>query len=233
MNKRLYLGVVVLIGSLLSACSGGGNSSMPQFSQPAQPVVSHRVTQDGRTKHIFFNRDLASKERLILGQSATNNLLYWGGPIQKAPKIYLIFWGQTGPTDTSADPDGQATYLSNYVSGIGGSPWLNIDSQYGGNGQGLITNPPGNFPARGLIHRPFRTHRSTTISSMKRSKARRTSAIAPTQTTSLSRRPIITKTALAPSGARGIATRTRSPGRSLLRSCRTCRMPATRAENTR
>lgn len=72
--------------------------------------------------------------------AATNNLIYGGGPIQKAPKIYLVFWGWSGANDTTADPDGMATYLTNYVNAYGGSNIANVQTQYTGTGQGNITN---------------------------------------------------------------------------------------------
>ena len=146
MNIPLKVGAAVLIGSLVSACSGGGSPSFPKTAQMTQELPSHRVIEGRTAKQIMFNTDLAAAEhsqRHLQRLASANNMVYWGGPIQKVPKIYLIFWGQTYATDTAADPDGQASYFIRYVNGIGGSPWLNIDSQYNGTGQGFITNPPG------------------------------------------------------------------------------------------
>jgi serine protease len=66
------------------------------------------------------------------------NLLYHGGPIQKTPKVYLVFWGWLGQ-----DPSGEAPYLIDFFNGVGGSSWANIKTQYDGTGQGFITNPTG------------------------------------------------------------------------------------------
>lgn len=65
-------------------------------------------------------------------------LPYNGGPIQKTPTVYIVFWHYN-----LGDPHGVANYLQSYVGGIGGSSWLNTDSQYYSNAQGHITNPTG------------------------------------------------------------------------------------------
>jgi hypothetical protein len=62
--------------------------------------------------------------------SADNNpipgaLVDDGGPVQTAPRLYLVFW------DWSSDPDGEQPYLIRFLSSIGGSPWLQTLSQYG------------------------------------------------------------------------------------------------------
>ena len=49
-----------------------------------------------------------------------------GGPVQNAPTVYVVFWGWT------SDPSGEATYLKNFLSSLGGNSWLNTVIQYGG-----------------------------------------------------------------------------------------------------
>ena len=49
-----------------------------------------------------------------------------GGPVQNAPRVYLLFW------DWTSDPYGVASYLENFLSHVGCTPWLNTVSQYGG-----------------------------------------------------------------------------------------------------
>ncbi len=47
-----------------------------------------------------------------------------GGPVQTEPRIYVDFW------DWTSDPDGERAYLIQFLSSIGGAPWLSTLSQY-------------------------------------------------------------------------------------------------------
>ena len=49
-----------------------------------------------------------------------------GGPVQNAPRVYLLFWGW------GSDPYGEQGYLQNFLSKVGCTSWLNTVSQYGG-----------------------------------------------------------------------------------------------------
>jgi hypothetical protein len=53
-------------------------------------------------------------------------LYYYGGPVQNAPRVYLLFWGWT------SDPYGEQSYLMNFLSHVGCTSWLRTVSQYGG-----------------------------------------------------------------------------------------------------
>lgn len=53
-------------------------------------------------------------------------LLNHGGPVQSTPRVYIDFWGWT------SDPSGEQTYLTNFLSSIGGTSWLSVVKQYGG-----------------------------------------------------------------------------------------------------
>ena len=61
----------------------------------------------------------------------SNNLSYHGGVggigVETAPKVYLVFWGSQW---TGNDPSGEAGILNNFLSGVGGSSWLNSVTQY-------------------------------------------------------------------------------------------------------
>ena len=67
---------------------------------------------------------------VVSPNATTAPLVYHGGPVQNTPMVYLVFWGWT------SDPSGEKPYLINFLSSIGGSPWLNTVTQYGGG------NPP-------------------------------------------------------------------------------------------
>ncbi|HET6209833.1 MAG TPA: hypothetical protein VFD94_05600, partial [Jatrophihabitans sp.] len=49
-----------------------------------------------------------------------------GGPVQKAPRVYLLFWGW------ASDPYGEQSYLQNFLGKVGCTSWLKTVSQYGG-----------------------------------------------------------------------------------------------------
>lgn len=72
---------------------------------------------------------------------AVSNLVYNGGPVQHAPKVYLVFWGWSSAGDTTHDPDGLANYLVNFTNALGGSNLGNVQTQYYDNVNGNITNP--------------------------------------------------------------------------------------------
>ena len=66
----------------------------------------------------------------------TGAMTYHGGPVQTAPKLYIVEWGNW----SSGDPDGVANYYSNYVKGIGGSAWLSTVTQYTQSGGAHVGN---------------------------------------------------------------------------------------------
>src|SRR5690242_20873829 len=78
------------------------------------------------------------------------NMAYWGGHVQTAPKVYVVYWGWGDPGafpssepcspetitegSTSAtlacDPDGAGKYMADWVSELGGTQWAGVQSQY-------------------------------------------------------------------------------------------------------
>ena len=92
-----------------------------------------------------------------------NNLIYHGGDVQTKPAVYLIFWGtewakgfKTSDAAGHTYSGAQArTYIRDFFSGIGGSPWNGVQTQYCQNvplgttdcsgiaGAEHITNPTG------------------------------------------------------------------------------------------
>jgi serine protease len=57
--------------------------------------------------------------------AAGSNLINHGGPVQTAPKVYVVYWGWT------SDPSGEQSYLNNFLSSVGGTQWLSTVNQYG------------------------------------------------------------------------------------------------------
>jgi hypothetical protein len=58
--------------------------------------------------------------------AAGSNLINHGGPVENAPKVYVVYWGW------QSDPSGEQPYLNNFLSSVGGTQWLSTVNQYGG-----------------------------------------------------------------------------------------------------
>jgi serine protease len=92
------------------------------------------------------------------------NMAYWGGHVQTAPKVYIVYWGWGQPgafpasqpcaaenitegstTATLAcDPDGAGKRMADFVSQLGGTQWAGVQTQYSQTVNGstqYITNP--------------------------------------------------------------------------------------------
>ena len=90
---------------------------------------------------------------IAAGEPYPGTMSYYGGHIQSHPQEYLVLWGwgdkgafgtrtcksETFTVNTSkgpksftvqCDPDGAAKYMSDFVSGIGGTEWANVQDQY-------------------------------------------------------------------------------------------------------
>jgi serine protease len=88
--------------------------------------------------------------------SSGPKLTYHGGPIQRATVIYISWWGSqwnTGFTTGGFTSAQAQTYVTSFFGNVGGSSWINIDTQYcqgvangtvncGGSGT-HVTNPTG------------------------------------------------------------------------------------------
>ncbi len=145
---------------MLAACSGGGQSIVPS-NTAAQPDSSEltvlstftaRNTLTGETVRIFPTRDtidaLAATNAGQRSTQAVANLQYYGGPIQTAPKLYVVFWGSAW--NGSGDPDGQKSRLLAFYGVIGGSRWLNSVTQYTQSGGAHVGNA-GNIYAGSYV----------------------------------------------------------------------------------
>ncbi|MHB8573603.1 MAG: hypothetical protein ACYDAY_11735 [Candidatus Dormibacteria bacterium] len=73
---------------------------------------------------------LAGSAASAIAANTANDLVYGGGAIQATPKLYLVFWGWGGTTSTLSDPNGEAPYLTSFLNGVGGSAWINTQTQY-------------------------------------------------------------------------------------------------------
>jgi hypothetical protein len=62
----------------------------------------------------------------VIHALGSGNLIDHGGPVETAPKVYVVYWGWT------SDPSGEQPYLNKFLSSVGGTSWLSTVSQYGG-----------------------------------------------------------------------------------------------------
>lgn len=124
--------------AFLSACSAPATQSLaPAPPSPALrdsgelttlSAFTARNNVTGETVRIFPTRETLNfyAASRTIGKQSTSNLLYHGGPVQTAPKLYLVLWGNW----TSLDPNGVKARLQSFFGVIGGSKWLNSVSQY-------------------------------------------------------------------------------------------------------
>lgn len=148
MHRTLPIVAAALCALALSACTASGVSAPPASSpnmggamvgqNSARALSSYDILirdAHGQVEraHIFKPRGAA------LGQASGNNLLYGGGSIQSSPKIFVVYW----QFPRYGDPSGEQSQLHNFYSGIGGSSWLNTDTQYYGPVGTFIGNPTG------------------------------------------------------------------------------------------
>jgi serine protease len=132
-----------IAAAFLAACSGGnGTTTLPQSSVPQakqqQPTVNaFSVVENGAAvagTHIFPSRENGGLIAMAHAAGSSANLVYGGGPVQRNVKIYLVFW-QFG----SNDPNGEASRLTSFTQGLGGSQWMGTLNQYYDN-TGSISN---------------------------------------------------------------------------------------------
>ena len=151
---RLLLALAAA-GAIFAGC-GGGSQSTPAIPGSSPSNTIQKPTTLGH-KILFYSKDYlkAHPELAKAGPhdaasrttkvTSSNNLNYGGGPIQKYPKIYLIFWGWSGVNDSAHDPNGMAQYLINYVTALGGSNLANVATQYYETARGNVTNPSNQY----------------------------------------------------------------------------------------
>ena len=158
MKARLL--ALLSAAAVLAACSGGGGQAIPSAGVQTASEASEltvlgtfsAVGQDGSSVRIFPTRETI--DALHMTQpgdrtaQATSPLLYHGGPVQTAPKLYVVFWGSAW--NGSGDPNGVASRLKSFYAVIGGSRWLNSVTQYTQTGGAHVGNA-GNIYAGSYV----------------------------------------------------------------------------------
>ncbi|MHB8573227.1 MAG: hypothetical protein ACYDAY_09820 [Candidatus Dormibacteria bacterium] len=120
------------------------------------PVVgpSYGMTVNGHHALLSRRASLPNPPQPADPGMVANNLEYGGGAVQHNPHAYIVYWGWT------KDPAAMAPRLESFLSGAGGSPWLDTQSQYCDGtmqadfycaaGAGHVGNPSGLL--RGVWH---------------------------------------------------------------------------------
>jgi serine protease len=141
---------------MLAACSGtGSNTTLPASNGDTvmgQTAPRTTMSADGHVITYFYTK-AAELGGLVsntgsgarTAQSVITGLMtYHGGPVQTAPKIYVVHWGSATQWG-SGDIDGVATYYQNFISGIGGSAWLSSQTQYTQSDGQAVGNAAGSY----------------------------------------------------------------------------------------
>jgi hypothetical protein len=117
-HGRLVLGafLAVTVGAAVAATgmSAAGAATLP-----------HRV--NATSPH-----QLKPRPSHAAPAAGSGNLIYHGGPVQNAPRVYVVYWGWT------SDPNGEQSYLNNFLRSVGGTSWLSSVGQYGGGWSGNL-----------------------------------------------------------------------------------------------
>lgn len=121
MNQYVKLACVTLLASALAACSGVGSSV---------PNLNHQVGSNATVSHGFG--DLSNVHVMLpfnnsMQPALTGALTYHGGAVLKTPKVYVVFWGFNA---SGSDPNGEQPYLTNFLTGLGGTAWSQTNHQY-------------------------------------------------------------------------------------------------------
>ncbi|MGE5232030.1 MAG: hypothetical protein ACM3NS_09830 [Deltaproteobacteria bacterium] len=121
--------ILAACGDQNSAPTGpasGAPSFKTVFSGPPevlQNAIIHRTVEAVAAAH--------AKGPPFGGGSGSINLSYRGGVggigVEHTPTVYLVFWGSQWNNN---DPSDEAHILQQFLSGVGGSPWLNSVTQY-------------------------------------------------------------------------------------------------------
>ncbi len=116
---------IVSMVPVLIALTGGLGTAVAAPSDQSASAVHYMNIYKGKASH---------------GGSGggVSNLTYHSGPVQTAPVVYLVFWGNWWNSTVTTGTDGSfsytnqqaKTYVTNFFTNVGGSPWGNVDTQY-------------------------------------------------------------------------------------------------------
>jgi Tectonin domain len=91
-----------------------------------QATLEHQSTASATTTTLTASsRMLQPRPNVHAASPVAQPLLSHSGVVQKAPRLYVVFWGWT------SDPSGERPYLLTFLNSVRGSPWLQTVAQYG------------------------------------------------------------------------------------------------------
>jgi serine protease len=135
-------------GKSTPSASGSHAVSETPKGKPPESAKAKRRTDNGTGKGYAAPKpgDHEEEEEVQNGESkngySTKQMLYHGGAVQTAPRIYLVFWGANW--FSGGDPYGVANRLNLFYGGLGGSTYANVLKQFSSN-YGSFTNPAGQY----------------------------------------------------------------------------------------
>ena len=131
-----------LVGTLLVAVSAVAPSvasarthglSKAQKLQLRQ-LVAHSVSAQPQ---VLWGRQRTLAAQASQADVLTNDLINHGGDILRHPRAYVIFWGPEWAANAAVTAGAQTyhlddarRYITDFFSGIGGSPWNDVAAQY-------------------------------------------------------------------------------------------------------
>src|SRR5579862_4795772 len=135
-NAARIAGALVTLFAV-AACTDRGTN--PVAPSGASASLESAIAQEEVLDHAIIHRTVERQHeaRPRGGGGGSVNLFYHGGVggigVETAPRVYVVFWG----SQWSSDPSGEAGLVQSFLSGVGGSGWLNSVTQYC---EGIATN---------------------------------------------------------------------------------------------
>jgi hypothetical protein len=125
------------------AAASGSPAATSGIANSYSPALGHSYSRDARQPGVAVKRVTSPRPGPGYRSPAAGSgpLVSHGGPVQTAPRVYLDFWGWT------ADPNGEAAYLQNFLTKVGGTPWLDTVNQYSGAGAAVPLSGTWSDPA--------------------------------------------------------------------------------------
>jgi hypothetical protein len=148
MDKLSRLAGIAACAVALAAAGCSSNSGVTPSSGTPMSVQQQAannqgwVHADGVTYHVPHY--MGTLQQAVQHPNLTPKLIYGGGPVLTAPKMYLIIWGFKAAGDASK----VKALLKSYAKTLGGSAHDNIYTQYYDIVNGVqtnITNPSNQF----------------------------------------------------------------------------------------
>jgi hypothetical protein len=118
------LSVLALLGFTYASRTAHAQSERAQGGQPE--IIPHRTNAHGADSFALTTG----------GTTPTSAITYHGGALINTPTVYIIWYGNWNQGNGSDTPGGQQI-VRDFVNGIGGSAYFNINTSYSTNGYNI------------------------------------------------------------------------------------------------